>query len=116
MTAPLIAHAEIPVKSLETAKKFYDELFGWEFKAFGNGYYLYNSHAGVTIGLKQVEEISKGNSPIFHINVADIEATIKKAEELGGKTEKGKTVIPVYGYYGLIKDIDGNTIGLYETH
>lgn len=116
MAAPLIGHVEIPVKNLEKAKEFYDSVFGWDFKAFGNGYLLCNSHLGTTIGLKSVEEIAKGHSTIFHIIVEDIEVCLKKAEDLGGKVARPKTVIPVYGYYALIQDPDGNTVGLYQTH
>lgn len=116
MEAPLIGHVEIPVKNLEKSKDFYDILFGWDFKAFGNGYLLFNSHIGTTVGLKKVDEIVKGNTTIFHVNVEDIEIYLKKAEELGGKISRSKTVIPVFGYYALIHDIDGNTIGLYQTN
>jgi len=116
MDTPLIGHVEIPVKDLEKSKKFFDELFGWEFKAFGNGYLLYKSHSGTTVGLKKVDKINKGDTTIFHIVVDNIEEYLKKAEKLGGKTERTKTVIPVYGYYALINDINGNTIGLYQTH
>jgi len=116
MTAPLIGHIEIPVRNLDKSKEFYDELFGWDFKAFGNGYRLFNSHQGTTVGLKKVEDVAKGNTTIFHVVVEDIDQTLKKVENINGKVARGKTVIPVYGYYALIQDIDGNTIGLYQTH
>lgn len=116
MAAPLIGHVEIPVKNLDKAKAFYDSLFGWDFKAFGNGYLLFNSHLGTTVGLKKTDEIAKGHSTIFHVIVPDIDVYLKKTEELGGKIARTKTVIPVYGFYALINDPDGNTIGLYENH
>lgn len=116
MAAALIGHVEIPAFDIEKSKEFYSQLFGWDLKAFGNGYLLFNSHLGTTVGLKKVDEIAKGNTTIFHVNVEDIDLYLKKAEELGGSVARGKTVIPVYGYYALIHDINGNTIGLYQTH
>ncbi|MDP4115611.1 MAG: VOC family protein [Bacteroidota bacterium] len=114
--AQLIAHAEIPVKDIDKAKAFYEQLFGWEFRPFGNGYLLFNNHKGITIGLKKVDEIQSGNTTIFHINIKEIEKYLDKAKELGGKEVRAKTIIPAMGYYALVGDLDGNTIGLFQTN
>ena len=37
-----------------------------------------------------------------------------KAKDIGGQVFRGKTIIPAMGYYALIKDPDGNMIGLYQ--
>ncbi len=112
----LIAHIEIPSANLEKSQKFYTELFGWEFKPFGNGYLLYNNRKGITAGLRKADKIAKGEKTIFHVNVNNIDETLKKVKKLGGKTEREKTAIPVMGYYALLKDPDGNTIGLFQGH
>lgn len=114
MASDLLAHAEIPSLNIDKSKDFYAKLFGWEFKPFGNGYLLYNTHKGFTIGLKKVNKISKGDSTIFHVRVSSIEEYLNKAKELGGKELRGKTIIPAMGAYALISDLDGNTIGLYH--
>lgn len=112
----LISHIEIPAKDLDVSKEFFLKLFGWEFKNFGNGYLLFNDKKGITVGLKKYDEVNTGNTTIFHITVTDIDARLEKAVSLGGKIVRGKTVIPVMGYYALINDPDGNTIGLYQSH
>ena len=112
----LISHVEIPSKNLDNAKDFFNKLLGWDFKAFGNGYLLFNDKKGITVGLKKYDEVNTGNTTIFHITVADIDSLLVKAVELGGKVVRTKTVIPVMGYYALISDLDGNTIGLFQTH
>jgi predicted enzyme related to lactoylglutathione lyase len=112
----LIAHAEIPVIDLDKAKSFYEQLFGWDFRPFGNGYLLFNNHQGITLGLKKVDTIHNGNTTIFHISVYDIDKFLAKAKELGGKEVRGKTIIPAMGYYALIADPDGNTVGLYQSN
>jgi predicted enzyme related to lactoylglutathione lyase len=114
MASDLIAHAEIPSTDLDKSKDFYSKLFGWEFKAFGNGYLLFNTHKGFTLGLRKADSIAKGETTIFHIRVNAVEEYLNKAKELGGDTFRGKTIIPAMGAYALIKDPDGNVIGLYQ--
>lgn len=114
--APLIAHIEIPATDLERSQKFYSKLFGWDFKPFGNGYLLFNNRKGITAGLRKTNKIAKGDKTIFHVNVDSIDEALKSAAKLGGKTEREKTTIPVMGWYALLKDPDGNTIGLFQGH
>ncbi len=114
MASDLLAHAEIPSANLDKSKDFFAKLFGWEFKPFGNGYLLYNTHKGFTIGLKKVSKVAKGDTTIFHIRVGKVEDYLKKTKELGGKIFRDKTIIPAMGAYALIKDPDGNIIGLYQ--
>lgn len=116
MASDIIAHAEIPTTDLEKSKEFLFKLFGWEFKSFGKGYLLFNTHKGFTLGLKKVDKISTGETTIFHIKVNSIEESLKKSKELGGEIYRDKTIIPAMGFYALIKDPVGNTLGLYQTN
>lgn len=116
MSHHLIAHVEIPGTDLERTTKFYSDVFGWDLKEFGNSYMLCNTRQGTTIGLRKVKEVAIGDSPVFHILVNDIEDTAKAIKKAGGSIFKDKTVIPVYGYYAVIQDPDGNKIGLYQAH
>jgi uncharacterized protein len=112
--ANLIAHVEIPSTDLERSKEFYNNLFGWDFKPFGNGYLLFNNRKGITAGLRLTENIAKGDKTIFHISVESIDETLKKVKDIGGNVEREKTTIPVMGWYALLNDLDGNTIGLFQ--
>jgi uncharacterized protein len=114
--ANLIAHVEIPSTDLDRSKEFYSKIFGWEFKPFGNGYLLFNNRKGITAGLRKAESIAKGDKTIFHVNVRNIDETLAKAKEAGGNTEREKITIPVMGWYALLNDPDGNTIGLFQGH
>ncbi len=114
MASELIAHVEIPSTNLDRSTEFYTKLFGWEFKPFGNGYLLFNTHKGFTIGLRKADRIDKGETTIFHVRVKDVVEQANKVKELGGDTLRGKTIIPAMGAYALISDPDGNTIGLYQ--
>jgi len=114
MASDLLAHIEIPSTDLDKSKDFFTKLFGWDFKSFGNGYLLFNTHKGFTVGLRKSDGIAKGDTTIFHVRVNALEEFINKAKELGGDTFRGKTIIPAMGAYALIKDPDGNIIGLYQ--
>jgi uncharacterized protein len=114
--AHLIAHIEIPVTDLDRSKDFYNQLFNWDFKPFGNGYLLFNNRKGITAGLRKSDNIAQGEKTIFHVNVNSIDDTLKKLSEIGGKIEREKTTIPVMGWYALLNDPDGNTIGLFQNH
>jgi predicted enzyme related to lactoylglutathione lyase len=114
MASDFIAHVEIPVKNIDNSASFFNKLFGWEFRPFGRGYHLFNTHKGFTVGLRQSDTINTGDTTIFHVRVNNIESFIEKAKEIGGEVVRGKTIIPAMGSYALIKDSDGNTIGLYQ--
>jgi hypothetical protein len=114
MASEFIAHIEIPVKDTDKSADFYSKLFGWDFRPFGRGYHLYNSHKGFTAGLRKADNIVSGDTTIFHLRTDNIESYLNKSMELGGKVYRGKTIIPAMGHYALIKDIDGNIIGLFQ--
>ena len=114
MPQPLITHIEIPTTNLDQSKEFFKNVFGWDFKPFGKGYLLYNNHQGIMAGLRQVENVSKGDATVFHINVESIEEIIEKVKRSGGAIKRDKTTIPVMGWFALITDTEGNTIGLYQ--
>jgi len=114
MANPLISHVEIPSTDLDKSKDFFNKVFGWEFKPFGNGYFLFNNHKGIMVGLRKVDRVSKGENTVFHINVESIDDILKNCVENGGSIKRGKTVIPAMGWYALFFDPDGNSIGLYQ--
>jgi uncharacterized protein len=114
MANSLISHVEIPSTDIDKTKNFLNNLFGWEFKPFGNSYLLFNNHKGIMVGVRKVDRISKGENTVFHITVENIDEVLKKSVELGGSIKRGKTVIPAMGWYALFFDPDGNTIGLYQ--
>jgi predicted enzyme related to lactoylglutathione lyase len=116
MADQLIAHIEIPSSNLEETRVFFSKVFGWEFKPFGSGYMLFNNHKGIMVGLRKVEKVNSGDTTVFHINVPDINASLSAAKSNGGSIFKEKTVIPAMGWYALIKDPQGNIIGLYQKH
>ena len=94
MADPLIGHVEIPSTDLERSKDFYLKVFGWEFKPFGNGYLLFNNHKGIMVGLRQVDQVSVGDTTVFHVNIPDINSILEKVKSNGGSVKRNKTIIP----------------------
>lgn len=114
MAQPLIAHVEIPSTNLERSKEFLKDVFNWNFKPFGNGYLLFNNHKGIMVGLRKSDSIAEGDCTVFHISVDSIDEVLEKSRRFGGGIKTPKTTIPAMGWYALIVDPDGNTIGLFQ--
>ena len=114
MPNPLISHVEIPSTNLVRSSDFFNKIFGWEFKPFGNGYLLFNNHNGIMAGLRKVEAVAKGDTTVFHVTVDNVEQVLDKARSAGGHIKVGKTTIPAMGWYAVISDPDGNSVGLYQ--
>lgn len=52
---------------------------------------------------------------MIYVDSADIDADLKKAEELGGKIIMPKSEIPETGWFGIFEDLTGNHIALYTS-
>jgi predicted enzyme related to lactoylglutathione lyase len=109
-----IVHVEFSAQDREIAGKFYSELFGWKVQQVPEmDYALYETGGDVAGGFNPVSENNPAGMVIAHVSTDDIEATLAKADSLGGKTLVTKTEIPDYGWYGLFSDPTGNVVGLY---
>ncbi len=118
---------DIPVDDMERAKRFYQEVFGWKIIGVpGSGG---NFHAATTIPVDEEGEpkVPGGiNGGLFQrgthglegisieINVPSIDEYLRKIESTGGKTVLPKSPILNIGFFALIKDTEGNIIGLWE--
>jgi len=111
---------EISVTDLDNSRKFYTELFGWEFKLSQGSKSLYwNIYTGEnSIGgglMKKSIPEHTGQSVMLYVEVENIDLILKKATDLGGAVEKPKTLISeTAGYFGMLKDLDGNILGLWS--
>ena len=111
-----ICHLEIPSRDFAKAKKFYGDLFNWQFEEIKDwNYLIFRTPDGVNGGFDQSLEIASKPGHVFYIEVEDVAETLKKAGELGGETIKDKTQIsPEFGYMAFVKDLDGNQMGLWS--
>ena len=113
---------EIPVKDIERAKAFYENVFGIEitiqdFEGTIMGWFPFNPEkpgiSGALI-MNEAYKPSKTHGPVIYFGSDDIERTLSKVEANGGKVTQPKTEISLeIGYMGVFTDCEGNRISLY---
>jgi len=109
-----ICHIEICARDAVKASEFYKGVFGWTLNLdMGEDYIFWQPESGPGGGLMKSADFTPGTGVVMYVEVDDIEAYLKKAEELGGKQDAPKTEIPTIGWYGRFADPDGNIIGLF---
>src|SRR5437879_5477237 len=82
-----VTHFEIHGKDGKKTQEFYSKLFGWNIDAnnpMNYGMVAAAGERGIGGGVTQ----SQDNKPMvtFYVEVDDLDASLKKAESLGGKT------------------------------
>lgn len=113
-----IAWFDITTSNLAQSKEFYGKLFDWEFTSLpGMDLAVEIVAQGVPIGTLRMAEgkISAFNGVVY-VQVTDMQASCKKATELGG------TVVPGFpfdlsdgaGAVGLVLDPVGHPVGMYS--
>lgn len=111
---------EIHVNDFDAAMKFYGGIFSWEFKqsqSTGSSYWnIFPGEGSIGGGfMKKEKPEHTGSAVILYIEVDNIDETLKKTAELGGKIHTTKTLINENaGSFGLFNDPDGNLIGLWS--
>lgn len=117
-----IAWNELFTNDVDRAGKFYATTIGWKTKPVDMGkmgtYTLFQrpgddkSNAGGMMGLAPN---MKGVPPhwLTYFGVADVDASTKKANELGGKTITPPMDIPNVGRFSVVQDPQGAAFALY---
>lgn len=109
-----IVHVEFSAQDREAAGKFYSDLFGWKVQQMPEmDYAMYDTGSDVGGGFNPVSENNPAGTTLAHVSTDDIDASLAKAESLGGKIVTPKTEIPGYGWFGLFSDQTGNIVGLF---
>lgn len=110
-----IVHIEISANDPNAAGRFYAELFGWKIQRDeAMDYVMFDAEPGPGGGLLKVDdEMCKPGDIFLYVATDDIEASLAKAESLGGKTLVPKSEIPNTGWFAIFADPTGNRIGLF---
>ncbi len=109
-----VVHFEIGCRDTKKTAEFYSKLLDWEAPVEGQAAMI-NTKTESGIG----GHISTlGHEPHNYITVyaqvEDLEASLQKAESLGGKTLVPPTEIPGMGHFAWIADPEGTTFGLWK--
>jgi predicted enzyme related to lactoylglutathione lyase len=109
--ANTIVHFEIGCRDRELTSAFFSDLFGWQMEPMGPATMI---HTGGDVGGHITAVAQEAHQyTIFYVHVEDISATLKRVEELGGKTLVPAVEIPS-GAFAWFSDPSGNTIGLFQ--
>ena len=111
MAHPVI-HAEIRSQDPDATRAFFTELFGWTYSdgAFPGYTFVDPGVAGAlptAIGPLQ----GGGDAVLFFVGVDDVEATLERAEQLGGKTIQPAQQVPGVTF-GVFADSQGHVVGV----
>ena len=107
-----VTHFEILGKDGERSQKFYASLFGWNVDASNEMKYgMVSAPDGKGIGGGVAAAMDKPMVTVY-VEVADLAATLKTAESLGGKTIMPPMDVPGGPKLAQFSDPDGNVIGL----
>lgn len=115
-----VAWFEIPTTDISRAKAFYEYVFDVELTLQPMGetqmafFPMQDETYGTSGTLVQGENASPSEAGILiYFSTGDIDATLARVEEKGGQTLMAKTSIGEYGFIGILRDSEGNRIGLH---
>jgi predicted enzyme related to lactoylglutathione lyase len=119
-----VVHFEIPFDDGDRAREFYAKAFGWNITHVPDMDYTLVStgptsqEQGPTEpgyiggGMLQRSELSR--APVITVDVDDIDATLAKVEQLGGKVVRPKAEVGQMGFSAYFNDPEGNLTGLWQ--
>ena len=111
MAHPVI-HAEIRSQDPDATRAFFAELFGWKYSdgAFP-GYTFVDPGVEGAIPTAIGPLQGGADTVLFFIGVEDVEATLERAEQLGGKTIQPAQQVPGVTF-GVFADAQGHIVGV----
>jgi len=121
-----VVHFEMPAEDLARVKRFYENVFGWNMNQLGPdmGNYLlattspmdeknnYKEKGAINGGFYEKGEY--GTTPHIVIAVDDLNQFMRKVGESGGELIGEPTAIPGVGDFIMIRDTEGNRVGLLQ--
>jgi predicted enzyme related to lactoylglutathione lyase len=106
-----VVHFEVGAADHQRLVAFYGALFGWGLREVSEGYTLIDTQGGQ--GLNGGVGRSNSGEPwaTFYVEVDDLQATLERAEALGGRTVLGVVEMPGMAF-AMFDDPDGLLVGL----
>jgi predicted enzyme related to lactoylglutathione lyase len=114
-----VVHFEVPTSDPSSSRKFYENVFGWQFKQWGGPveYWLITTGEpgtpGIDGGLGGAANEFKGS--VNTVDVANLDETLAKVLANGGKVVMPKEEIPGVGWLAYVQEPGGAFIGLMQT-
>ena len=106
---------ELMTADVAAARRFYGALFGWETEDYpseGMKYVMVKVGGEAVGGMMALPPECAGMPPAWgvYVTVADVDATARRVEELGGKLLRPPEDIPDVGRFCVLQDPQGATL------
>ena len=106
---------EFMAADVNGAANFYTRLFGWKTEAMPGMDYTLFKHDGKTVGgLMGRKHDQAPPTWLAYVAVEDVDASARKAEQLGAKLCLPPTDIPTVGRIAIFQDPQGASLGLFQ--
>jgi predicted enzyme related to lactoylglutathione lyase len=113
-----VVHFEIGSKNAKKVAGFYNELLGWKSSEMGPQTHMFDTgvnEPGTIMGHIHDTEGKHPNYTVVYALVENLDASIAKAQRLGGSLAFPITEVPGMGQFAWIKDPEGNMFGLWKS-
>jgi uncharacterized protein len=116
MASHPIVHVEIATNDPRGSGAFYGDLFGWNIRRDeGLNYTMWSGQDGPGGGFSAIGEYGiRQHDTLVYVATDDVDATLSKVEQLGGRVIMPATEIPGTGWMAIFEDPYGGRIGLYK--
>src|SRR5262245_37686822 len=116
MANPFV-HVELHTKDTKVAKDFYSKLFGWTLRDVpmpGGAYTMIDVGGGTGGGMIGSQSPGEPSHWMAYVGVDDINASTKRAKELGATVVLNVTEVGDFGWMSVITDPTGATIAMWK--
>lgn len=107
-----VVHAEIRTADPDATRAFFSKLFDW---SYSDGAYPGYTFVDTGVDGALPTAISPlqgdGDAVLFFVGVADVDAALKRAEELGGRIVQPTQSVPGVSF-GVLADPQGHLVGV----
>ena len=113
-----VVHFEILGRDHESLQQYYRDLFDWKITSdnpWNYGLVEKGSEEGIGGGITGMNPEMSQPGVMIYVEVKDLQATLDKAESLGGKTMMPIMEIPGMVTFAQFSDPDGNVIGIVQS-
>ncbi|MFG5380644.1 VOC family protein [Yoonia sp. R2-816] len=115
----IIVWGEIPVTDMEKSVAFYNKVFGYDMTIDNSGpnpMAILGGSMDDAGGHLYPGKPAKDGGNTIHLGLTDsLEAGMERCKEAGGEVVSDPIAIPS-GRFAYVKDLDGNSIGLFEAN
>ncbi|MGO4879975.1 MAG: VOC family protein [Bryobacteraceae bacterium] len=107
-----VVHFEIGCRDTQATAAFYGKLFDWKLAEMGPAVMIESGPGGIAGHITALGH-EPHNFTHFYVMVDDLQATLDKVAELGGRTLVPPVEIPT-GAFAWFADPEGNTVGIFK--